>query len=172
MRIAIIGYSGSGKSTLAGLFSRKLHIPVLYLDKTQWMAGWQERPTAERDAIVRRFLDENESWVIDGNYSKTYHEERMEKADRIIFLNFNRFTCLYRAWKRKQQYRAATRPDMTEGCPEKLDREFALWILRDSRTKTAKARYCALQDKYSDKFIVLHNQRELTAFIQRENLID
>jgi len=170
MRIAIIGYSGCGKSTLARLFSEKKNLPVLYLDTAHWMPGWKERPTEERAAIVRQFLDGNENWVIDGNYTKVFYEERMEKADRIIFLNFNRFSCLYRAWKRKEQYKGKSRPDMTEGCNEKLDAEFAWWILWDSRQKRAKDRYRALQEKYPEKFTVLKNQKQLTAFIQNENL--
>ena len=170
MRIAHIGYSGAGKSTLAGLFSRKLNIPVLHMDTVHWLPGWQERSTEERASIVRQFLDENEDWVIDGNYTKVFYDERMEKADRIIFMNFNRFTCLYRAWKRKQTYLGRSRPDMTEGCDEKLDMEFALWILRDSRTKKARARYRKVKEKYPEKLVVIRNQRQLSAFIENENL--
>ena len=170
MRIALIGYSGSGKSTLAGLFGQKHKIPVLHMDTVHWLPDWQERPTEERAAIVRQFLDENENWVIDGNYTKVFYDERMEKADRIIFMNFNRLTCLYRAWKRKQMYTGRSRPDMTEGCNEKLDMEFALWILRDSRTKKARTRYRKLRDKYPEKFVEIRNQRQLSAFIENENL--
>lgn len=170
MRIAIIGYSGSGKSTLAGLYGKAHGLPVLHLDTTHWLPGWQERPKEERASIVRKFLDENESWVIDGNYSGVFYDERMEKADRIIFMNFNRFTCLYRAWKRKVKYSGKSRPDMTEGCNEKLDREFAMWILRDSRTKKALDRYRSGKEKYPEKFIEIHSQRELDAYIKKENL--
>ena len=170
MRIAIIGYSGSGKSTLAGLYGKALRLPVLHLDTTQFLPGWKERPTEERAAMVRRFLDENETWVIDGNYSGVFFEERMEKADRIVFLNFNRFSCLYRAWKRKVQYTGRTRPDMAEGCSEKMDMEFMQWILWKSRTKRAKNRYRSLQEKYPEKFVMLRTQKELTAYIRKENL--
>ena len=170
MRIAIIGYSGSGKSTLAGLYGKAHGLPVLHMDTAHWLPGWKERPKEERAAIVRRFLDENESWVIDGNYSGVFYDERMEKADRIIFMNFNRFTCLCRAWKRKVQYTGKTRPDMTEGCNEKLDREFAMWILRDSRTKKALYRYRSGKEKYPEKFTEIRSQRELNAYIKKENL--
>ena len=170
MRIAIIGYSGSGKSTLAGLYGKAHGLPVLHMDTAHWLPGWQERPKEERAAIVRKFLDENESWVIDGNYSGVFYDERMEKADRIIFMNFNRFTCLYRAWKRKVKYSGKSRPDMTEGCNEKLDREFAMWILRDSRTKKALDRYRSEKEKYPEKFIEIRSQRELDAYIKKENL--
>ena len=170
MRIAIVGYSGSGKSTLAGAFGRALEIPVLHMDTVHWLPNWQERPKEERAAIVRRFLDTHSDWVIDGNYSGVFYDERMEKADRIIFMNFNRFTCLYRAWKRKNIYKGRNRPDMTEGCAEKLDLEFALWILRDGRTKKIRTRYRKLQNKYPEKFVEIKNQRQLNAYMKNENL--
>ena len=100
MRIAVIGYSGSGKSTLAARLGAAYGVPVLHLDSVHWLPGWVERPREEEKALVRAFLDQNASWVIDGNYSTLYYEERLEKADRIVFLNFNRFICLHRAAKR------------------------------------------------------------------------
>ena len=32
----------------------------------------------------------------------------MEQADQIIFLNFSRWNCLYRGWKRYRRYKAAS----------------------------------------------------------------
>lgn len=69
MRIAIIGYSGSGKSTLAAQLGQSYGVPVLHLDSVHWLPGWVERAREEEKALVRAFLDQNESWVIDGNYS-------------------------------------------------------------------------------------------------------
>ena len=100
MKIAIVGYSGSGKSTLARFLSEKLSAPVLYLDTVHWLPGWQERPREQTREIVKNFLAENGAWVIDGSYCKVHYERRMDEADTIIFLNFNRFTCLHRAFKR------------------------------------------------------------------------
>ena len=81
MRIAIIGYSGSGKSTLAAQLGQAYGVPVLHLDSVHWLPGWVERAREEEKALVRAFLDRNKSWVIDGNYSALYYEERLEKAE-------------------------------------------------------------------------------------------
>ncbi len=167
MHIAIIGYSGSGKSTLAAQLSRVTDAPLLHLDSVHWLPGWQERPRDEERQLVRAFLDTNNAWVIDGNYSALFFEERMEKADRIVFLNFNRFVCLCRAIKRAKQYRGQTRPDMGKGCPEKMDLDFAKWILLDSRTRRAKKRYRQLQANYPQKFLEIRNQKALSAFSAR-----
>lgn len=167
MRIAIIGYSGSGKSTLAARLGEAFGVPVLHLDSVHWLPGWVERPREEDLRLVRAFLDGNGAWVVDGNYASLFYEERMEKADRIIFLSFNRFTCLHRAIKRAKQYKGRTRPDMGEGCPEKMDLEFAKWILHDSRTGRTKSRYRQLQAAYPQKFIEIKNQKALSAFTAR-----
>ena len=170
MKTAIIGYSGSGKSTLADRIAAKQGVPVLHFDCVHWLPGWVERSPAETFAIVGWFMDENDSWVIDGNYSKHHYERRMEEADRIIFMNFGRWTCLFRALKRRIRYHNKTRSSMTVGCPEKLDRKFIKWIMHDSRTKRAKERYQSVVDRYCEKIVVPRNQRELDAYIRHESL--
>lgn len=118
MKTAICGYSGSGKSTLARRIGEIEQVPVLYLDTVQFVANWQERDRDEARSIVRAFMKQ-ENWVIDGNYTNFFYQERMEAADRILILVFNRFTCLYRAFKRYFRYRNQTRESMAEGCKEK-----------------------------------------------------
>ena len=164
MKIAIIGYSGCGKSTLAKHLGEIYQIPVLYLDRVFWLPNWKSREREEAANIVKQFLDTNDSWVIDGNYSYMEKERRMEEADRIIFLNFNRFSCLFRAYRRYFKYRGQTRESMGEGCEEKIDLEFVWWILHAGRTREEKRNYQKILQKYPEKCIVIKNQRQLTAF--------
>ena len=76
MKIAIVGYSGSGKSTLAGRLGEAFCAPVLCLDRLHWLPGWTERPDQEARALLEDFLDQNDSWIIEGNYIKTLLWER------------------------------------------------------------------------------------------------
>lgn len=92
MKIAILGFSGSGKSTLASFLSKRYQLPLLHLDRVQFERDWKERDSDEGRAIVQEFLDTHDSWVIDGNYSKFYKERRLEEADEIVLLLFNRFS--------------------------------------------------------------------------------
>ena len=163
MKIAIIGYSGSGKSTLARKLSEKYDIPVLHFDRVQFRPNWEIRPQPSKEIMTKTFLDLHDRWVIDGNYSKLSYERRMEEADVIILLLFNRWRCLYRVTKRYLTYKDKSRPDMADGCKEKLDWEFVKWILRDGRSKTARARYQGVISRYPDKTIVIKNQRQLDA---------
>ena len=170
MKTAVIGYSGSGKSTLSERIAAKQHVPVLHIDCVHWLPGWKARPSAESTEIVGRFMDENDGWVIDGNYSKHHYERRIEEADRIIFMNFGRFNCLYRALKRRIRYHGKTRSSMTVGCPEKFDWAFIKWILYEGRSKGARARYQGVLDSYPEKCVMLRNQRDLDNYVKQEKL--
>lgn len=161
MKIVIMGYSGSGKSTLARKLGAYYGCDVLHFDAVQFLPGWEIRNEEEKNSITKEFLDTHDSWVIDGNYSKLYLERRVEEADQIILMLFNRFHCLYRVTKRYLKYRNQTRPDMGEGCNEKLDREFVWWVLHDGRTKTTRERYKKLIEEYGNKIVVLKNQKQL-----------
>ncbi len=167
-KIAVIGYSGSGKSTLAAHLGRIFDLPVLHIDTIQFAPGWVIRGDDEKAADMVTFLDAHDAdgWVIDGNYSKLSYERRMAEADFIIHLNFNRFSCLWRAYKRYRTHRGHTRADMATGCPEKMDAEFVRWILWGGRTKGARARLRDLLVSYPDKVMVLHNQRDLSRFVR------
>ena len=166
MKTAIIGYSGSGKSTLAQYIGERSGAEVLHLDCVHWLPGWVERSREEKADIVGAFLDSHTSWVIDGNYTGTLFGRRMEEADRILFLNFNRVTCLIRALKRYFRYRGQCRISMGAGCPEKIDLEFIWWILYAGRTKKQTDKYRRVLRTYGDKATVIRNQRQLTNYMQ------
>lgn len=166
MKIAIVGYSGSGKSTLADYCGKILDLPVLHLDTIQFLPGWVERPDIEKTELIRYFLRSHSAWVIDGNYSRFFYEQRMEEADKIIFLNFSRANCLIRVTRRYYRYRNTSRPDMAPGCNEKLDWEFIRWILWEGRSEAAQHRYQILTTDFPEKTVTIHNQRELNKLYQ------
>lgn len=126
-KIAIVGCGGAGKSTLARQLGEILHLPVIHLDQQFWQSGWKMRSREEEREIVGNLARQDE-WIIDGNYKSTL-STRFEAADTIIFLDFPTLLCLLRVIKRFFKYRGTTRPDMTEGCTEKLDWEFIFWII-------------------------------------------
>ncbi|KXT93090.1 DNA topology modulation protein [Streptococcus mitis] len=166
MKIAIIGYSGSGKSTLAEKLSNYYSIPKLHMDTLQFQPDWQDSDREWMLTEMKKFLTKHEAWVIDGNYSWCYYEERMQEADQIIFLNFSRWNCLLRAFKRYLTYRGKVRESMAAGCQEQFNWEFIRWILRDGRTKNAKDRYQYLNNTYPEKMRILHSQAEIDCFLQ------
>ena len=166
MKIAVIGYSGSGKSTLAQRLGAHYALPVLHLDTVQFLPGWRERDRESKQELVWNFLEQHVEWVIDGTYPKLHYEQRMEAADRIVLLLFPPLSALLRVTRRYFRYRGKNRPDMTEGCEEKLDGEFIRWVLWKGRGKKQRERFAALQRQYPDKCIVLKNQRQLDRYLK------
>ena len=164
MKTMIIGYSGAGKSTLASVIAEREEIPVLHMDRVHWLPGWQERAREEEIGIISEFLSENENWVIDGNYTSVLYNERCEAADRIIYLNISRITCLGRALKRYRENKGKTRASMTEGCPEKIDWGFLYWLLFGGRTRKRRKRYRETSKKYPQKMVEIKSIRALSEF--------
>lgn len=122
MKIEIMGYSGSGKSTLCRELSKIYNVPGLHLDMVHFLPNWEVRDDEEKQNMVRSFLDCNQNgWVIDGNYTKISYERRVDEADIVIQLLFGRINCLCRCVKRFLLYKGKSRPDITEGCEEKID---------------------------------------------------
>lgn len=168
MKLAILGYSGSGKSTLARKLSALYGAPVLHLDTVQFLPDWKERPKDEQLRIVRDFMGSNDSWVIDGNYSNLLQPRRLAEADEILLLLFNRFSALARVTKRYRRYRGQSRPDMAEGCSEKLDAEFIRWVLWRGRTKAKRAGFEQKRRQYAEKCVVLKNQRQIDRYLKQK----
>ena len=70
-RVMVVGQPGSGKSTVARALGAATGLPVVHLDRLHWMAGWRERPRAERDRLFAE-AEAGERWIIEGNYSATW----------------------------------------------------------------------------------------------------
>ena len=164
MKIQIIGYSGSGKSTLARKLGEITSIPVLHLDNTHFYGDWQERTADEQSEIVRAFIADNDSWVIDGNYTSVA-TERFAMTDLTVFMDFNRWHCFFSAYRRARKYHNTPRPDLP--CPDKFDRSFRRWILWDSRKKAFRQKVLNNLNATSGHKVVLKNRRQVRAFVQQ-----
>ena len=126
-RIMILGNPGSGKSTLSDRLGSILNIPVIHLDKLFWQPGWQEMEP-KKWANMQTELVAGDKWIIDGNYFTTI-ERRLPHADTIIYLNFSTGLSLRRIFKRIFTNLGKNRPDMGDGCPEKIDFVFLKFAL-------------------------------------------
>lgn len=166
-KTAIIGHSGSGKSTLAVFLGKCFSLPVLHIDRIHFKSEWQERVLDEELPLMRSFLDANDDgWVIDGNYTKLEFDRRMLEADLIVYMNFNRFSCFVRAYRRSIEYRNRTRPSIADGCNEKFDGDFKRWILIEGRKRKRLERYSEIRKKHERKFVEIRNQKQLDAFMK------
>lgn len=165
MKIAVLGFSGGGKSTLARQLGEKLRLPVLHLDTVYWLPGWQQRRTSEGAAIVAEFMEQPD-WIIEGTYSKYHLDCRMEEADQIVLLLLPRLTCFVRALRRNYAYRGRSRPDMAEGCPEKMDAEFIFWLLWKGRLPRRRKIFDDIAGRYPCKTVILRSQKEIDRYLE------
>lgn len=162
-RILIIGCSGSGKSTLARALKEKLGLPVVHLDQLWWKPGWKNVTVEEFDSRLAMALN-MDRWIIDGNYSRTM-EVRLAKCDTIIYLDFSRWACLLGMCQRILHSRGKTRPDMSDGCPERFSWEFVRWIWNFNKNNRVQ-NYTYLAKARHAESIVLKNRREVKAFLE------
>lgn len=106
-------------------------------------------------------MDRNASWVIDGNYRKLEYERRLQEADRIIFMDFNRFSCLFRAYRRYLDHKGRARSSMTEGCEEKLDLDSSAGSSGTAAPESEKA-LAGRRRTCGEKTVVLKNHGSWT----------
>ena len=162
-RIMIIGCGGSGKSTLARQLGDKLNLPVVHLDKLFWRPGWEQVSREEFDRLHREALAQ-EKWIMDGNFDRTM-AERIQHCDTVIYLDFGRSACLTGVVKRVLTTYGKVRPDMGEGCPERIDWEFLQWVWNFNRNKREK-NYRLLNETEGVETIVLKNRRAVKRFLK------
>ena len=149
-RVIIIGSGGAGKSTIARRLGEATGIDVIHLDSLFWRPNWSPTPKEEWAAKVAELVS-RDSWIMDGNFGGT-RELRMAACDTIIWVDTPRSVCLYRALKRVLKYRNRSRPDMADGCNEKLDLDFLRWIWNyPKRIPVLKAQFA----EHSDKTLVV-----------------
>ena len=161
-RIMIIGCGGSGKSTLAQQLGEKLGLPVVHLDKLFWTPGWVSVPKEEFDRRHQAAIAQ-EKWIIDGNFDRTI-PLRLQRCDAVIYLDFSRFACLLGVLKRVLTTYGKVRPDMGEGCPERIDLDFLKWVWNFNKNKRER-NYRLLKEAEGVRVIVLKNRRAVKNFL-------
>ena len=159
MKIAIMGYVGSGKSVLARNLSKKYDIPKLELDDIAFDLNWK---TVDRQKILPEIqaIMDLDSWIIDGNYDDLLQEQRLEMADRIIFVMLPRIQCLLRALRRTKERKAA-------GYQNDINPWFIRFLLFECRNKERRNTYKGIIDKYRAKCTILTSQKDIDGFMAK-----
>ena len=162
-RIIVIGCPGAGKTTFAEKLRDKTELPLYYLDAIWHKPDRTHISREEYDARLAEILA-LDSWIIDGNYSRTI-EGRMSACDTVFLFDLPPDVCLAGAISRLGKGRY----DMP-WIETKLDPNFKREI-EEFSNKNLPAIY-ALIDKYKhEKTVIIFKSREQAdAFLNGEKL--
>jgi adenylate kinase family enzyme len=163
-KILVVGSGGAGKSVFSTHLARLTGLPLIQLDRFYWRPGWVEPSNAEWSAVVEGLITGDE-WIMDGNYGGTL-EKRLAACDAVVYLDLPRLLCLWRVIRRRIRFHRRSRPDMTDGCAERLTMGFIRWIWEypSKRRPRLLERLGELRD--DQRVVILRNRSEVEAFLR------
>lgn len=97
-RINVIGTTGSGKSTFSEALAKKLSCPYIHMDQLFWKPNWEESTDEEFIPKVKDAVS-GDSWVLDGNFSRT-NTTKWDNVDTIIWIDYSYSRTLFQLLKR------------------------------------------------------------------------
>ena len=162
-KIIVIGCPGSGKTTFAEKLRDKLDLNLFYLD-----AIWHkpDRTHISRDEFDSRLAEilSLDSWIIDGNYSRTIGM-RLKECDTVFMFDLPTEVCIQGATERIGKGRYDLPWLETE-----LDPEF-LQFIKDFPQDTLPYIY-ELLEKYKDKkeIIIFRSRKDADEYLKRIEL--
>jgi adenylate kinase family enzyme len=170
-RILVMGSPGSGKSTFARRLSQITDIPVVSLDALYWKPGWKPSDAAEFDARVAAAI-RLPRWIVDGDYTWWAGDIRRSMADSVIWFDLPRRTCMFGIMSRIATSYGRVRPEMAQGCPERIDVEFFryVWTYRQVQRpkllqyleglRTDQSLVCFTDRAQADRYLTNFGRRE------------
>lgn len=158
-KIIVIGCPGAGKSTFSRKLSEVTGIKLHYLDML-WHKPDKTHISREEFDIGLEKIMANESWIIDGNYTRTL-ESRLKECDTAFLLDYPLEICLEGAASRIGKERVDL--PWTE---DEFDEEFKQYIIDFSKDNLP--RIYELLDKYRDtkKIIIFKLRKEADDYLE------
>ncbi|EKZ4851564.1 AAA family ATPase [Listeria monocytogenes] len=161
-KVLIIGPNGAGKSTFATELGKHYDFEVCHLDKLFWQGNWNAVAKADFEDKVDNIMSSKKKYIIDGDYFFNL-EKRLEHADLVIWIKIPLFLCVANIIKRRFKYMTNVRPDVTEGCDEKLNLSFLLYALKYNK-RSGKQTKELLDNVYDKELFVIDSYKKLKSY--------
>ena len=164
-RVMIVGQPGSGKSTLARKLGQRTGLPVVHIDTIHWQPGWIERNRDEKTRLCLE-VEARECWIFEGGHSATW-ENRMARADLLIWIDRSAPLRLLRVLLRTLLQRGQSRPDLPQNCPELLANlpEFFRFMWRTKKSARAKMQQLVATAPSACRVVHLRSNRDTRIFL-------
>ena len=168
-RINVVGSSGSGKSNAGKVIAKKLRYPYIELDEIHWKPNWTESTEEELSFNLKRSL-EGESWVLDGNYSRTA-AIKWKRVQLVVWLDLPYWLTLYQVVGRTIR-RSVAKETLWAGNRESLGKAFfsrdsVIWWCLSNLRKVRRQYLAAMSDPGLGhiRFVRIRSRRELANFV-------
>ncbi len=161
-KVLIIGPNGAGKSTFATELGKHYDFEVCHLDKLFWQENWNAVAKADFEDKVDNIMSSEKKYIIDGDYVFNL-EKRLEHADLVIWIKIPLFLCVANIIKRRFKYMTNVRPDVTEGCDEKLNLSFLLYALKYNK-RSGKQTKELLDNVYDKELFVIDSYKKFKSY--------
>ncbi|AHI55263.1 AAA family ATPase [Listeria ivanovii] len=152
-RILVIGPNGAGKSTFSSKLGKYLSMEVYHLDKIFWKKDWEHLSELEFKLKIAEILNSEQPYIIDGDYLSSL-KDRLAYADLVIWIKIPVSICLINIMKRRFKYLFAKRPDMAEGCDEKLKLSFLMYAAKYNKRSGIPTKELLENDYKGETYII------------------
>ena len=175
MKINVIGTSGSGKTTFGRQLAEILGIPFLEMDFLFWGPNWS---SPEDEILFKKLATalKGDSWVLDGNYTRTI-PIKWDQVDIVIWLDYNFIRTLLQAINRAAR-RIVSQEELWPGTGNRETvrklfsrQSIVLWTIQTHRrNKIRNARWME-EDEFSHiHFIRLKSPKKAALFLEQIKL--
>ncbi len=140
-------------------------LPVVHIDRIHWQPGWRER-SAEVKTRLCREVEARDRWMFEGGHSATW-PERVARADLLVWIDRPVGLRIWRVLRRTLTDLGRTRPDLPQGCTERLDLlpEFLRFIWTTRRSARIRLDRLTETAPPSCQIVKLCSDREVAAFL-------
>lgn len=159
-RIIVIGCPGAGKSTFARKLRDKTNLPLFYLDQIWHKADKTHISRDEFDLKLNEIFNNNESWIIDGDYSRTL-ETRFEHCDMVFLFDLPVEECIDGVKSRIGK----VREDMP-WVEDEIDEEFRQQIVNFSKDELPAIYKLIEKHKDTKEIHIFYSRKESDEYIQ------